>query len=101
MLPNDVSRNHIKGQSLKKFLSQMRSRKEQLSTWNKKKSNLCGIAEPTQLYVTMECLCPQTKMQSQNVAEVYLPSFKLSLQAKYSAFLHWRNSVLTVWNIQL
>lgn len=89
MLSSDVSRNHIKGQSLKKFLSWMRSSKEQLSTWYKKNElmNLCGIAEATQHKITMECLSPNAesnafvnvKMQSQNVTEVYLPSFKLSL----------------------
>jgi len=90
MLSSDVSRNHIKGQSLKKFLSWMRSSKEQLSTWYKKNEliNLCGIAEATQHKITMECLSPQTKMQSQNVTEVYLPSFKLSLWADYPAFLY-------------
>lgn len=50
MLPNDIFRNSINGQSLKSLLSQMGSKKVQSNTWRKKHRIFtpCGTAEASQ-----------------------------------------------------
>lgn len=58
MLPNDIFRNSINGQSLKTLLSQMGSKKVQSSAWRKKHGIFppCGTAEASQYKTILERL---------------------------------------------
>lgn len=102
MLPNDVFRNSIKGQSWKMLQSQMGSKKGQLNAWRKKHGTFtpCVAADTSQHETTLERLWLQTKGLSRSAVE-HNCLLKMSHIVRHPSLLHRRNAILTVWKIQL